>query len=57
MLGALRLGYNSRNHDVGGFSGLAFGLGLTYGNFNFDFALVPFGDLGNTYKYTVGARF
>jgi hypothetical protein len=57
LVGAARLGYNSRNTDAGGFSGLAFGLGLTYNAFTFDFALVPFGDLGNTYKYSIGARF
>lgn len=57
LVGALRMGYNTRNKDAGGFSGVAFGLGLGYGNFNFDFALVPFGDLGNTYKYSLGVKF
>lgn len=57
IVGAARFGYNSRNTDAGGFSGLSFGLGLGYSNFAFDFALVPFGDLGNTYKYSLGVKF
>ena len=54
---ALRCGYNSRNTDAGGMSGMAFGVGLRYGNLDFDFALVPFGDLGNAYKYSFVVKF
>lgn len=55
---ALRAGYNKRNTDAGGgMSGVAFGVGVRYGNFDFDFALVPFGDLGNAYKYSLVVKF
>lgn len=57
LTGALRAGYNSRNTDAGGLSGFSMGLGLGYNNFDFDFALQPFGDLGNAYKYSLLVRF
>ena len=57
LVGAGRMGYNTKNTDAGGFSGMSVGVGLTYNAFTFDFALVPFGDLGNVYKYSIGALF
>jgi hypothetical protein len=54
---AMRAGYNSKNTDAGGMAGMAFGVGVRYGNFDFDFALVPFGDLGNAYKYSLQVKF
>lgn len=57
LTGSLRAGYNSRNTDAGGFSGVSMGLGLGYRNFDFNFALQPFGDLGNAYKYSLLVRF
>jgi len=57
LTGSVRGGYNSRNTDAGGLSGASMGLGLGYGNFSFDFALQPFGDLGNAYKYSLLVRF
>jgi hypothetical protein len=54
---AVRAGYNSKNTDAGGMAGLSFGIGLRYSNFDFDFALVPFGDLGNAYKYSLQVKF
>lgn len=57
LTGALRGGFNSRNTDAGGLSGASFGLGIGYANFNFDFAFVPFGDLGNTFKYSLVVKF
>ncbi|MHB2025851.1 MAG: PorV/PorQ family protein [Elusimicrobiota bacterium] len=57
-LGAsLRAGYAERNTGAGGFSGATFGTGLEYGNFGFDFAFVPFGDLGDTYQYSLTTKF
>ena len=55
--GALRAGYNSANTDAGGFGGASFGGGIVYGNVGFDFALIPFGDLGNTYRYSLLVKF
>jgi len=55
--GALRAGYASQNTDAGGFSGVTVGGGLGYGGVRFDFAFVPFGDLGNEYQYSLTAKF
>lgn len=57
VVGAARFGYNTKNTGAGGLSGLAFGMGLGLNNFGFDFALVPFGDLGTSYKYTMQVKF
>jgi hypothetical protein len=55
--GALRMGYTTHNKDVGGLKGIAAGAGLRYSRVAFDFAWVPFGDLGNTFRYTISAKF
>jgi len=55
--GALRAGYNSGNTDAGSFSGVSLGGGITYGNFSFDYAFIPFGDLGNTSRYSLVVKF
>jgi hypothetical protein len=57
LTGAARIGYNSSNSDAGGWAGTSFGLGVGYGNLSFDFAFVPFGDLGNTFRYSLTAKF
>lgn len=57
LIGAARLGFNSKNTDPGGLSGVAWGFGLGYSNFDFDFAWVPFGDLGNAFKYSLVVKF
>lgn len=57
LTGAVRLGYNSGGRDGGGLSGTSLGLGIGYGNLSFDFALVPFGELGSTYRYSLTAKF
>ena len=54
---AMRLGYTTHNRDVDGLKGIAAGAGLRYSKVAFDFAWVPFGDLGNTFRYTISARF
>ncbi|MBI4056924.1 MAG: PorV/PorQ family protein [Elusimicrobia bacterium] len=54
---ALRAGYNSRNSDPGGLSGISIGAGMTYQQLGFDFAWVPFGDLGNTFRYSLLLKF
>ena len=55
--GTARAGYAKQNTDAGGLSGATFGAGLGYANFNFDFAFVPFGDLGNAYQYSIVVKF
>ncbi len=51
---ALRLGYKT-NQDVGG--GLTAGLGFDKGKIRFDYAYVPYGELGNTHKVSLGMSF
>ena len=57
LSGTLRAGYNTGNTDAGGFAGASIGAGLTYGNFAFDYAFIPFGDLGNTNRYSLIVKF
>ncbi len=55
--GALRLGYNSTHTAADGFGGLTVGMGISYGKTAFDFAWVPYGDLGSTFRYSFQVRF
>lgn len=54
-----RAGYQfGRSADkLGGLTGLGAGLGLKMDKFNLDYAYVPFGDLGDTHRMTLGYRF
>ena len=56
---AFRAGYQlGRSQDkLGGLTGFAAGLGAKYEKYSFDYAYVPFGDLGSTHRMTVGYRF
>ena len=38
-------------------SGITLGGGVGYKLFDIDFAWVPFGDLGNTFRYTAHVKF
>ena len=53
---SLRTGYRS-DSDVSGFKGVSTGAGLDMGRVSFDFAWVPFGDLGNSYRYSLHVKF
>ncbi len=58
--GVIRGGYTTHYEDIDGFfweKGIAAGAGIRYAKLNFDFSWVPFGDLGNTFRYTLSARF
>lgn len=55
--GALRGGFFSRNTDAEGLGGVSAGFGLGYGSADFDFAWVPFGDLGSTFRYSFTVKF
>lgn len=47
----LRVGYNTKNiSDLDSLAGLGAGLGIGVSKFAFDFAWVPYGDLGQTYR-------
>ncbi|MBI5242460.1 MAG: hypothetical protein HY922_02100, partial [Elusimicrobia bacterium] len=50
---ALRLGYNTRNAAG---PGVSVGVGWLLSNFSFDYAFVPFGDLGNAHRLSVTLR-
>ena len=54
---ALRGGYNGVDKDLGGTKGFALGLGLKYADYAMDYAYTPFGDLGNTNRFSVGVKF
>ncbi len=55
----LRTGYKYKfgGNDLGAISGLAGGFGLTLKRFQIDYALVPFGDLGLTHRFSLIASF
>ena len=55
--GALRLGYTTRNSDAGGMAGAAAGGGIGFRTMDVDFAWVPFGDLGDTYRFSLSLKF
>ncbi|MFH1619843.1 MAG: PorV/PorQ family protein [bacterium] len=56
---ALRTGYRYRLYDneLGGWSGFSAGMGLLFSRFSFDYAFTPFGDLGNSHRFSVAFRF
>ena len=51
-----RTGYRT-DSDVSGFSGVSAGGGLEVGRAAYDFAWVPFGDLGNSYRFALHIKF
>lgn len=53
---ALRTGWDSTVTDAEA-SGLTMGGGLGLGRLNLDFAWIPFGDLGNTFRYAAHVKF
>lgn len=57
MSGALRAGYSTHRKDNPGLNGVSVGMGLSFHRASFDFAWVPFGDLGNTFRYSLLVRF
>lgn len=57
VAGAFRAGYTSARRGQEGLNGVAVGAGLRFHRAAFDFAWVPFGDLGNTFRYSLQIRF
>jgi len=53
----LRGGFNTAQTDGSGAPGISAGAGIGIRQLSFDFAWVPFGDLGNTFRYSLGFRF
>lgn len=54
---AFRGGYSTFTKKIEGLHGLGLGVGFALDPFAFDFAWVPYGDLGNTFRYTLLVRF
>jgi len=53
-----RGGFNSLTvKDVGGFTGVSFGIGFDFKSFAFDYALLPMGDLGLTHRISISFMF
>ncbi len=57
VAGALRFGYSAQRKDLSGLNGLTLGGGLTFHKAAFDFAWVPFGVLGDTFRYSLIIKF
>lgn len=57
LSGSVRAGYKTGQETGGNIDGLATGAGLGYKNFNLNFAWVPYGDLGNTFRYSLAVKF
>ncbi|MBU2574002.1 MAG: hypothetical protein KKH28_08010 [Elusimicrobia bacterium] len=54
----LRAGFNFKNYDSLGLMGaFASGFGLKFDGWGFDYAFVPYGDLGSTHRVTLGRGF
>ncbi|MCX5782348.1 MAG: PorV/PorQ family protein [Elusimicrobia bacterium] len=52
-----RAGYNTRNSKTGGLNGITVGFGVKYQDYCFDYAFVPYGDLGNTNRISFSVQF
>lgn len=56
---ALRTGYKYRlyGNELGPWSGFSAGAGISFSRFSFDYAFSPFGDLGNSHRFSLNVRF
>lgn len=54
---AARAGYSSFLQKIEGTRGLSLGFGVSLDPASFDFAWVPYGDLGNTFRYSLLVKF
>lgn len=56
---ALRAGYRYRHtgNELGPWSGFSSGAGISFGRFGFDYSFSPFGELGNSHRFSLNARF
>lgn len=55
--GALRAGLNTHRKDNDGNNLMSFGAGINFYRAGFDFAWVPYGDLGNTFRFSLLLKF
>jgi hypothetical protein len=56
---ALRAGYRWRlyGNELGAWSGFSAGAGVAFESVSFDYAFTPFGDLGNSHRFSLNYRF
>ncbi len=56
---ALRAGYRYRymGNELGPWSGFSAGAGIAFGALSFDYAFSPFGELGNSHRFSLNAGF
>lgn len=57
VIGALRGGLNTHRKDNDGTNLVTFGAGVNFYRAGFDFAWVPYGDLGNTFRFSLLLKF
>jgi hypothetical protein len=57
VMTALRFGYSTQRSDLEGFRAMTFGAGFSFHKARFDFAWVPFGNLGDTFRYSLLVKF
>ncbi|MBI5623889.1 MAG: PorV/PorQ family protein [Elusimicrobia bacterium] len=57
LTAAFRGGYTSHYRDLSGLNGMTMGMGLSYNVATFDFAWMPFGRLGDTFRYSLLLKF
>jgi len=55
--GAFRFGYSTHRKDNEGLNGMTLGVGASIGRCSFDFAWVPYGVLGDTFRYSLHLKF
>ena len=53
----LRAGYDGRNKDIPGFNWLNLGFGISHSDISFDYAFVPYGEIGMTHLFSLGIKF
>ena len=57
IIGAVRAGYNSSRRDIGGLAGLSAGGGLIFPKAAVDMAWIPFGTLGDAFRFSLLIKF
>jgi hypothetical protein len=53
---AFRAGYEGRNKDIPGFNWINLGFGLKYLDYSFNYAFVPYGDIGMTHRFSLSVK-
>lgn len=53
---AFRVGYEGRNKDIPGFNWINLGFGLRYLDCSFNYAFVPYGDIGMTHRFSLSIK-